>query len=42
MAHLLARHPLPHVNVALIVALVWVALAVAASIYDVGHMMEAW
>ncbi len=42
MAHLLARHPLPHVNVALIVALVWVALAVAAAVYDVGHMMEAW
>jgi hypothetical protein len=42
MAHLLARHPLPHVNVALIVALLWAALAVAAAIYDVGHMMEAW
>jgi hypothetical protein len=42
MAHLLARHPLPHVNIALIVALVWVALAVAAAIYDVGHMMQAW
>jgi hypothetical protein len=42
MAHLLARHQLPHVNVALIVALIWAALAVAAAIYDVGHMMQAW
>ena len=42
MAHLLAKHPLPHVNIALIVALVWVALAVAAAVYDVGHMMQAW
>lgn len=42
MAHLLARHPLPHVNIALIVALVWVALAVATAIYDVGHMLQAW
>ena len=42
MAHMLARHPLPHVNIALIVALVWVALAVAAAIYDVGHMLQVW
>ena len=42
MAHLLARHPLPHINVALIVALVWATLAVAAAIYDVGRMVEAW
>ena len=42
MAHLMARHPLPHINVALVIAVVWVALAVAATVYDVGHMVQAW
>jgi hypothetical protein len=42
MGHLLAKHPLPHVNVALLIALVWAALAVGAAVYDVGHMMQAW
>ncbi len=44
MVHLLAKHPhlLPHVNVALVIALVWAALAVAAAIYDVGRMLQAW
>jgi hypothetical protein len=42
MAHLVAKHPLPHINVALVIALVWVALAVAASLYDVAHMIQAW
>ena len=43
MAHLLAKHhPLPHVNIALVVALVWAALAVGTSLYDVGRMLQAW
>jgi hypothetical protein len=42
MAHLLAKHPLPHINIALVIAIVWVALAVAATVYDVGHMVQAW
>jgi hypothetical protein len=42
MAHLLAKHPLPHVNIALLVALVWAALAVGAAVYDVGRMLQAW
>jgi hypothetical protein len=50
MPHLLAKHPhlhlphihLPHINLALVIALTWVALAVAASVYDVGHMVQAW
>lgn len=42
MAHLLAKHPLPHVNIALIIALVWAALAVGTSLYDVGRMLQAW
>jgi hypothetical protein len=42
MAHLLARHPLPHVNIALLIALVWAALAVGAAVYDVGRMLQAW
>ena len=42
MAHLLAKHPLPHVNIALVVALMWAALAVGAAIYDVGRMLQAW
>ena len=42
MAHLLARHPLPHINVALMIALLWVGLAVGAAVYDVGRMIEVW
>jgi hypothetical protein len=26
----------------LVIAVVWVALAVAATVYDVGHMVQAW
>ncbi len=42
MAHLLAKHPLPHVNVALLVALAWASLAVAAAVFDIGRMLQAW
>jgi hypothetical protein len=42
MAHLLAKHSLPHVNIALLIALMWAALAVGAAVYDVGRMLEAW
>jgi hypothetical protein len=42
MAHLIAKHSLPHINIALVIALVWVALALAATIYDVGHIVQAW
>jgi hypothetical protein len=42
MAHLLAKHPLPHVNIALVIALMWAALAVGAAVYDVGRMLQAW
>jgi hypothetical protein len=42
MAHLLAKHPLPHINVALIIALVWGGLAVGAAVFDIGRMLEAW
>ena len=42
MAHLLAKHPLPHVNIALIIALLWGALAVGAAVYDIGRMLQAW
>jgi hypothetical protein len=42
MAHLLAKHSLPRINVALLVALVWGSLAVAAAIYDVGRMLTVW
>ena len=42
MAHLIAKHSLPHINIALVIAIVWVALAVAATVYDVGHMVQAW
>lgn len=42
MVHLLAKHPLPHVNIALVIAVVWIALAIAVAIYDVGRMVQAW
>jgi len=42
MAHLIAKHSLPHINIALVIAIVWVALVLAATIYDVGHIVQAW
>jgi hypothetical protein len=42
MAHLIAKHPLPHINIALVIAVVWIALAVAATVYDIGRMVQAW
>ena len=42
MPHLIARHPLPHINIALVIAIVWIALAVAATVYDIGRMVQAW
>ena len=42
MSNLLAKRPLPHVNIALVVALVWAALAIGAAVYDVGRMLQAW
>ncbi len=42
MAHLLAKHPLPHVNIALVIALLWAGLAVGAAVYDIVHMLQAW
>ena len=41
MAHF-AKHPLPHVNVALVIAMVWASLAVATAIYDIGHLVQVW
>ncbi len=40
MAHLLAKHP--YVNVALVIAIVWAALAVAAAVIDIAHMVRTW
>jgi hypothetical protein len=42
MGHLLAKHSLPHINIALVLAVVWAAFAVGEAIYDVGRMIEAW
>jgi len=41
MVHLLAKRPV-HVNVALLIAIVWAILAVGAAIYDIGHMLQIW
>lgn len=40
MGHLLAKHP--HVNIALVIAVVWGALAVAAAVLDIARMIETW
>lgn len=39
MGHLLGKH---HVNFALVIALVWAALAVAAAFIDIERMVHAW
>jgi len=40
MGHLLAKHP--HVNIALVIAVVWAALAVASALIDVARMIQTW
>jgi len=42
MAHLIARQALPRLNLALVIAIVWGALAIAAAVYDIGQMLAAW
>jgi hypothetical protein len=42
MAHLIAWHALPRINLAFVIAVVWGALAVAAAVYDIGRMIAAW
>jgi hypothetical protein len=42
MTHLLVKRPLPNVNIALVIALIWAALAVGAAVFDVGRMLQAW
>ncbi len=42
MAHLLAKHALPRVDLALAIAIVWGGLALAAAVDDIGHMLAAW
>jgi hypothetical protein len=42
MAHLLAKHPLPHINIALVIALVWASLAVGAAVFDIGRTLQVW
>jgi hypothetical protein len=42
MAHLLAKHALPRINLAFVIAAVWAVLAMAAAVYDIGHMLAAW
>ena len=42
MAHLIAKHALPRVNLAFLIAVIWGALALAAAIYDIGRMLAAW
>lgn len=41
MIHLLARRSL-HVNIALVVAVIWASLAVAAAFVDVARIIETW
>lgn len=42
MIHLLAKRPLPRVNVALVVAVVWAVLAVVSAVVDIAHLMQTW
>jgi hypothetical protein len=44
MGHLLTKHPLPHVhvNIALVIAVTWIALAVASALIDVARMVQTW
>jgi hypothetical protein len=42
MTHLIAWHAWPRINLAFVIAVAWGVFAVAAAVYDVGHMIAAW
>ncbi len=42
MTHLLARHAFPHVNIALVVAVIWIGLAVASAVIDIARIVQTW
>ncbi len=42
MAHVIRKLASPHIDLALVLALVWIALASAAAIYDIGRWLHAW
>ena len=42
MPHVVDRHHLHHIDLAVIIAAVWGSLAVAVAIYDIGRWLSAW
>lgn len=42
MIHIVDRHHLHRVNVALVLVGVWGGLALAATVYDIGRWLSAW
>jgi len=42
MIHIVDRHHLHLPNIALVLAVLWGGLALAAAVYDVGRWLSAW
>lgn len=42
MLHIVERHHLPRLNMALVLASIWGSLALAAAVYDIGRWLSAW
>ena len=42
MMHIIERHHLPHLDLALVLAVLWGSLAVAVAVYDIGRWLSAW
>ncbi len=42
MTHLLARHAFGHLNIALVVAVIWAGLALAAAFVDIARIVQTW
>ena len=42
MAQVIRKLTLPHIDLAFVLAFVWIALAFAAAVYDIGRWFHAW
>ncbi len=42
MIHIIDRHSLHGLNIALVLAAMWGGLALAAAVYDIGRWLSAW
>ncbi len=42
MIHIVDRHSLHRVDIAIVLAALWGSLALAAAVYDIGRWLSVW